>query len=162
MVCYCTSINKEYTAASCYLGGIKMCKKFLYTFKACNVNCEILNSCVKLCYYVLYITYITYYVYILCTLLKLLCCFNTQMRHIWYPLSVFLFFCDMVPNMTNLVLKQHSSFNSVVCETILLSCVKLFCKYVINFCVKLRVFYQFYFSSSLRPYSYVCPTYVVV
>ena len=49
------------------------------------------------------------------TLLKLLCCFSTQISHIWYPLSVFLrFLCDMVPNMTYLLLKQHSSFNSVV------------------------------------------------
>ena len=47
------------------------------------------------------------------TLLKLPCCFSTQISHIWYPLSVFLrFLCDMVPNMTHLLLKQHSTFNS--------------------------------------------------
>ena len=46
------------------------------------------------------------------TLLKLLCCFSTQISYIWYPLSVFL--CDMVPNMTHLLLKQPSSFNSAV------------------------------------------------
>ena len=57
-------------------------------------------------------TYINIYIYIyIYTLLKLLCCFSTQISHIWYPLSVFL--CDMVPNMTHLLLKQHSSFNSV-------------------------------------------------
>ena len=48
------------------------------------------------------------------TLLKLLCYFNKQMHHIWV---IFLFFsvflCDIVPKMTNLVLKQQSSFNSV-------------------------------------------------
>ena len=55
------------------------------------------------------------YVYIHAyTLLKLLCCFNKQVHYIWV---IFLFFsvflCDMVPKMTNLVLKQQSSFNSV-------------------------------------------------
>ena len=43
-------------------------------------------------------------------LLKLLCCLNT-FGTIFMFSSVFL--CNMVPNMTNLVLKQHSSFNSV-------------------------------------------------
>ena len=40
--------------------------------------------------------------------------YNKQMAHIWY---IFLFFSvylwDIVPNITNLVLRQQSSFNSV-------------------------------------------------